>query len=257
MAGIRPQGGAAGIPVVPSGPELLGHLDLGPRQEAGAANLMGAPIMRNQSMGVPVSASVGDFDLMTVGDIRGEFYNPQTYDDVAERNLAGQPLWDLKGDYVYIDDNGNPVDKVRGRRFFDTDTNDETGREEVVVPGAPSAYGAEGDEGPAKLTVVPTTSSNPARPRTVAAGYDRIRETLTVVFRDGTFYNYYGVTPREWQDFKARVSKGRYIYKILDFKQRGPADLANVPSYARNTLYRIARSVQLHNYGLSPTKRKK
>jgi KTSC domain len=257
MAVIRPTGGGAGKPVLPAANELMSEFGLGPRQAAGYLGLTGG-MMPNQFMGSPVAASSGEFfEVLSLTGVKDEFFDPMDYDDVAERNLAGEPVWTLKGDEVYIDENGNPVDKVRGRRFYDIDTNDETGREEVVIPGLPAAYGAEGDEGPAKLTVVPTTSSNPARPRTVAAGYDKVREVITVVFRDGTFYNYYGVTPREWQDFKARVSKGRYIYKYLDYKQRGPADLTTLPSYARNTLYRVARSLQLKNYGLQPTKRKK
>jgi hypothetical protein len=30
---------------------------------------------------------------------------------------------------------------------------------------------------------------------------------MTVVFRDGTFYNYYQVTPGEWEAFHASYSK--------------------------------------------------
>ncbi len=259
MAGVRPTGGRSVNPGLPAANELMNQFGLGPRQAAGYLRLTGG-VLPNQFMGTPVSASQGEFfetiDLMSLGGIKDEFYDPQDYDEVAARNLAGEPLWDLDGTSVYLDESGRPIDKVRGRKFLDTEFN-ERGREEAVVPGLPAAYGAEGDESPANLTVVPTTSSNPARPRTVAAGYDRLREVITVVFRDGTYYNYYGVTPREWQDFKARVSKGRYIYRYLDFKQRGPADLNTLPSYARNTLYRVARSLQLKNYGLKPTKRKK
>ena len=100
-----------------------------------------------------------------------------------------------------------------------------------------------------KSSVIPTSSSNPERPRTVAAGYDKVREVLTVVFRDGTFYNYYEVRPTEWQDFKRRVSKGRYIYENLDFKPRGPANVNSVPAGARRTLYGLARLNQLKSGG--------
>lgn len=103
------------------------------------------------------------------------------------------------------------------------------------------------DESPANLTVVPTSTIDPARPRTVAAGYDKAEQKITVVFRDGTYYNYYQVNPAEWQAFKARVSKGRYIYSYLDSKPRGPADIAGISATARRAFYKIARaSQQLH-----------
>ena len=105
------------------------------------------------------------------------------------------------------------------------------------------------DETPAELTLVPTSTINPERPRTVAAGYDKIDKKITVVFRDGTFYNYYEVSPSEWQAFKARVSKGRYIYSYLDSKPRGPADVAGISAVARRAFYRIARSTQVHSKG--------
>lgn len=105
------------------------------------------------------------------------------------------------------------------------------------------------DESPADITVVPTSTINPDRPRTVAAGYDRSQKKITVVFRDGTYYNYYEVTPGEWQAFKARVSKGRYIYSYLDSKPRGPADVAGISATARRAFYKIARASQVHYKG--------
>jgi hypothetical protein len=105
------------------------------------------------------------------------------------------------------------------------------------------------DETPAELTVVPTSTINPERPRTVAAGYDKIDKKITVVFRDGTFYNYYQVSPTEWQAFKARVSKGRYIYSYLDSKPRGPADIGGISAVARKAFYRLARGSQVHYKG--------
>ena len=105
------------------------------------------------------------------------------------------------------------------------------------------------DEGPAELSVVPTSTINPERPRTVAAGYDKENKKITVVFRDGTYYNYYQVDPNEWQAFKARVSKGRYIYNYLDSKPRGPADIAGISATAQRAFYRIARASQIHYKG--------
>jgi len=258
MAAVRPQSGGTGKPVLPSATEMYESMGLGPRQAAGLESMLGDKVISNQFMSTPVSASGGEFfEVVSLADVKGEYYDPMDYDEVSERNLAGKPVWTLDENWIYIDDNGKPVEKVSGRKIYDSEFNTNRRRYDVTVPGLPEAHGAQGDEGPAKLTVVPTTTSNPDRPRTVAAGYDKSREVITVVFRDGTFYNYYQVSPREWQDFKARVSKGRYIYKFLDFKPRGPADLSTVPSYARNTLYRLARGVQVKKYGTEVRNRKK
>lgn len=62
----------------------------------------------------------------------------------------------------------------------------------------------------------PTSSSNPARPRTLQAGYNARERTLRVVFRDGTPYEYYGVEPILWQRFKRSASPGRFINRILN-----------------------------------------
>ena len=70
------------------------------------------------------------------------------------------------------------------------------------------------------------------------------REVLTVVFRDGTWYNYYEVTLTEWKSFKAMVSKGRYIYNVLDYKPRGNADTAGLSPAVRKNLYGISRAYQ-------------
>jgi len=110
-------------------------------------------------------------------------------------------------------------------------------------------------ENPAILTDVPTSSTNYSRPRTVAAGYDTETKTMTVVFRDGTFYNYYEVTPGEWQAFSASLSKGKPWLNRRNSKQamdglfvgkpRGRADIGSVPPAIREQLYRVARSQQI------------
>jgi hypothetical protein len=103
--------------------------------------------------------------------------------------------------------------------------------------------------GPAPLSVVPTSTTNYQRPRTVAAGYDKARQVLTVVFRDGLFYNYYQVTPTEWGAFKARTCKGCYIREVLDAKPRGTADIGAFTPIARETLYRVVRTTQIYFQG--------
>ena len=74
----------------------------------------------------------------------------------------------------------------------------------------------------APFTEVPTKTTNPNRPRTTAAGYDPVTRTLTVAFRDGTYWNYYEVTPLEAANFRRANSKGRFIRLYLDHKPYGP-----------------------------------
>jgi hypothetical protein len=121
--------------------------------------------------------------------------------------------------------------------------------------------GSAQDSSPAILTERPTSSINSSRPRTVAAGYepylgsrknprDKQLGKLTVMFRDGTLYNYYDVTPDEWQKFRAQISKGPMLNWnpvpgfLLDGRDRGPADLTYVSEKARQSIYSTARSAQ-------------
>lgn len=97
---------------------------------------------------------------------------------------------------------------------------------------------------PAEISLIPTSTINPERPRTVAAGYDPDRRVLTVIFRDGTFYNYYQVSEEEWQGFKNQQSKGRYIKAFLDGKPRGTANMNAVDLQGREGAYRIGRTGQ-------------
>lgn len=102
---------------------------------------------------------------------------------------------------------------------------------------------------------IPTSSTNYARPRTVAAGYDEDNQVMTVVFRDGTFYNYYQVSPTEWEAFHASYSKGRpWLNKknskqpgdgLFIHKPRGEAtDLSTMDPRIREALVRVANTHQ-------------
>jgi hypothetical protein len=80
-----------------------------------------------------------------------------------------------------------------------------------------------------------TTSSNPAKPRTLQAGYDYASGTMTVVFRDGTWWEYKGVPPELWDGFKSAESKGKYLRSSgLDgWSNMGPADVTKMPLHRR------------------------
>lgn len=73
------------------------------------------------------------------------------------------------------------------------------------------------------FTVYPTRTINPARPRTIAAGYNKDLQRLRMRFRPGAssqspggaVYDYYDVTPREWEAVRHAVSTGRFINSQL------------------------------------------
>lgn len=96
---------------------------------------------------------------------------------------------------------------------------------------------------------VPTSTSDYARPRTVAAAYDPSRSTITIVFRDGTFYNYYEVDQDTWKRFRSISSKGNFIKKTLDSHPRGPADMSTINEYTREILYKAYYSAQVRYTG--------
>jgi len=98
----------------------------------------------------------------------------------------------------------------------------------------------------------PTTTTNVSRPRTVAAAYEPDEEKLTIVFRDGTFYNYYEVTSGEWEKFRNSYSKGPYISQFLDGKPRGVASVGDIPeellkhSFVSSRLNQIGKLTKSH-----------
>lgn len=83
------------------------------------------------------------------------------------------------------------------------------------------------------LTVRPTNTSNPPRPRTLAAGWDSDSKTLFVRFRgpktgpgqydDGVGYEYYGVDRAEWREVRDGPSPGKFINRVLNGKTYTPA----------------------------------
>lgn len=197
-------------------------------QAVAAASLMDRSQVISPLAGLPVSASTGDFSFAkgVLGNATGE---DGLWDDYWEDDQAG---------YDYANQAGQVIYGPGGVRS--------------VVPG--QAVRTNADVGgmsraPAPISLVPTSTINPERPRTVAAGYDQKRQVLTVVFRDGTFYNYYEVDLNGWQQFKAAPSKGRYIASMLDYQPRGTSNMAKSPVYAREQLYRVARTGQLVNDG--------
>ena len=227
MASRRPTGGSGMRKPrmsLPSAQEQLGAFyGFGPRQSAGISKITG---VENPFSVLPTMAQTAEFgeykEIISLKDTMKHYEGQTEYNNMAgmPTNLSYQRQWE---DVTEGEDN----------------------------PTIPGSLGAQLDEDdtPAQLTVVPTSTTNPDRPRTVAAGYDEDEEKITVVFRDGTFYNYYEVSPSEWAAFKSRVSKGQYIYKYLDFKPRGLADVSEISATARKAFYKLSRSSQIHYKG--------
>lgn len=124
-----------------------------------------------------------------------------------------------------------------------------------VSPNSPATYAdgtpvdtsALGFADPANETQFPTNTKNPERPRTVGAAWNPTKHTLTVIFRDGTFYNYYEISRREWESFKATDSPGQYIALNLDSKPRGFADVTDLDPQIRLMAVTAARMAQMQN----------
>ena len=111
---------------------------------------------------------------------------------------------------------------------------------------------ARQDATPASISVVPTSTTNPARPRTVAAGYSRHRKTMTVIFRDGTWWNYYDVPVTMWTNFKRAYSKGWFLHAsgMDEWPTMGPASVSMMTPLEHEQLSTYARAVQTHLDGL-------
>jgi hypothetical protein len=145
---------------------------------------------------------------------------------------------------------------------------DENGKQILDEKGQPLrdykvAFDAVGPDNarPAALTVRPTSSTNFKRPYTVAAGWERYPQqsgaaadnlgTLTVLFRDGTLWNYYDVDRSFWIKFRSSISKGEYINKhakpspeLTTNYRNGPADTSQVSEQTRQLIYTEARATQ-------------
>lgn len=186
----------------------------------GAAKYMDRSQVVSPLAGLPVSASSGDFAFA-----KSVFGAPGGTDG----------MWD---EYW--------VDEEEGYNYVNRATGQWIGPKGQLLS---RAMDSGSGRTPAPLTLVPTSTINPERPRTVAAGYAPKRKVLTVVFRDGTFYNYYDVDDNTWNAFKQAQSKGRFIASVLDYQPRGTASVPKSQTYAREQVYRIARTGQLTNDG--------
>jgi hypothetical protein len=147
-------------------------------------------------------------------------------------------------DFYYDDSKGNT-----------TGTSFENQSQRAIEPyiGEKYIYGDTGEEvnlapvyfGPSNMnTEIPTRTKNPMRPRTVAAAFDPKRHIITIIFRDGTMYNYYECDRVDWNGFVRESTKGDYIARVLDAKPRGIADSSSVDPQIRLAAVTAARLQQ-------------
>jgi len=227
---VRPTGGSSSSRrAAPSAQEMM--------------NAIGRDIFGDDFQGGVTASSKGSFnrisDIMFDDSQSMDYYNPTNYG-----NWAGETYRTAEGD-------------APGRSVYEIiDFNQNMNADQLDNPSNWRIPGFQPDEmedtSPADITVVPTSTTNPKRPRTVAAGYDEEEEKLTVIFRDGTFYNYYEVSGGEWAAFKANRSKGAIIARMLDFKPRGPADVSSLSKKAQQAFYRYSRGAQIALKGKAP-----
>ena len=106
----------------------------------------------------------------------------------------------------------------------------------------------------------PTSTTDSTKPRTVGAWWTATSDdgelgTLTVVFRDGTPWNYYDVPHETWLGFRASISKGRnWVNRknrhqssdgvLLGFAN-GPAVWSDISESDKMAAYSAARNAQL------------
>lgn len=182
-----------------------------------------------------------------VQDILGKFFEGGSEFQVDRRTSYGK-----QAGRIYSGET-NALDERMGltasNKFYEPSTY-------AVSQTASDAQIKAGNKGQAAFVErdVPTSSTNYSRPRTVAAGYNPDAQTMTVVFRDGTFYNYYEVTQSEWDAFRASYSKGNPWLNTANSNQasdgifigkpRGNANMSQVLPEVREALYRVARTWQ-------------
>ena len=93
-----------------------------------------------------------------------------------------------------------------------------------------------------KMQAAPTT--NPARPRAWTIGYNPNTQTLIIVFRDNTWWQYENVGSEMWIGLKNSGSTGKYLRTSgLDtWPDMGPADMEALSAGTREQISSTAES---------------
>lgn len=115
-----------------------------------------------------------------------------------------------------------------------------------VIDAEEDYEGPNQDGHAAPITVLATSTTNALRPRTLRAGYEYKTHTLTVIFRDGRWYNYYDVPVSMWEEFRDAPSKGKYLASsgLDNWQSKGYANVGVMNPAYREALSR-SRYAQL------------
>lgn len=68
----------------------------------------------------------------------------------------------------------------------------------------------------AGTVMYPAPQESPTRPRVQRAAYDAESEVLRLQFRDGTEWEYFGVSRRDWGRYKRYKSSNRFIENVAN-----------------------------------------
>lgn len=102
-----------------------------------------------------------------------------------------------------------------------------------------------------KMETAPT--SNPERPRAKSLGYNPNTNTLYVIFRDNTWWEYRNVPVKMWVGIQNSSSTGRYLRSsgLDQWSDMGPANLSNMSEEAKARLAdNAAKADKLQRPGL-------
>lgn len=150
------------------------------------------------------------------------------------------------------------MSEIDGQLAFEFPEDDDDGQLEFAYGDEPETgpnghvYGSDTNPGgtASNLTLVPTSTTDPRRPRTLAAGWRKDTKTLTVVFRDGTSWNYYDIDGTLWRNFAGAISKGAFIYTYLDPRGASSMGPATGEEATVASIYGYAQSTQRRNAGV-------
>ncbi|CAB4147408.1 KTSC domain containing protein [uncultured Caudovirales phage] len=87
-----------------------------------------------------------------------------------------------------------------------------------------------------RMETAPT--SNPERPRAKTLGYNPNTNTLYIVFRDNTWWEYRNVPVSMWVGIQNSSSTGKYLAKsgLNQWGDMGPADLSTMSEEAKTRM---------------------
>lgn len=202
-------------------------------------------------------------EMANMASSTGQFSNAYNYGNLESGrglNAAGQTVSDFAGTsseyYRYYLDPASATRYVENPEWVSTRAGALQPRDSDWLASTEDVYGVAPTAPAVGEYDIPTSTTNFKRPRTLAAGYDPNEGTMTVVFRDGTFWNYYGVSAEQWSKFHLAYSKGPFLNrKSPDGKQamdgdlvklpNGPADLSSMTEEAQKFFVTVARAAQI------------